>query len=73
MATTQTLSNPLTLSPSRNNAPLQTPADVVPFLASFGLDVPSMLTVANPKLAKTIGARNVGSLCATGAGFGARN
>jgi hypothetical protein len=59
MATAQTLSNPLTLSPSRNNAPLQTPADVAPFLASFGLDVPSLLTVGNPKLAKTIGARSV--------------
>ena len=52
--------NPLTLSPSRRNAPLQTPADVVPFLAGFHLDVPSLLTVANPKLAKTIGARTVG-------------
>lgn len=58
--TMRTLSNPLTLSPSRCNAPLQTPDDVVPFLAGFSLDVQSLLTVANPKLAKTIGARTVG-------------
>jgi hypothetical protein len=60
MASAQTLSNPLTLSPSRNNAPLQTPDDARALLAGFDLDVPSVLTVANPKLAKTVGARNVG-------------
>jgi hypothetical protein len=51
--------NPLTLSPSRNNAPLQTPDDVRALLAGFDLDVPSLLTVGNPKLAKTMGARSV--------------
>ena len=56
----RTLTNPLTLSPSRRNAPLQTPADVRALLTSFDLDVPSLLTVANPKLAKTVGARTVG-------------
>jgi len=55
-----TLSNPLTLSPSRANAPLHVPADVRAFLSGFQLDVPSLLTVANPKLAKTDGARTVG-------------
>ena len=60
MANAQTLSNPLTLSPSRTNAPLQTPDDVRTLLGGFELDVPSVLTVANPKLAKTVGARNVG-------------
>jgi hypothetical protein len=51
--------NPLTLSPSRHNGPLQTPDDVRALLAGFDLDVPSLLTVGNPKLAKTIGARSV--------------
>jgi hypothetical protein len=59
MANVQTLSNPLTLSPSRTNAPLQIPSDVKALLASFDLTLDSILTISNPKLAKTIGARSV--------------
>jgi hypothetical protein len=59
MKPSQTLSNPLTLSPARANAPLQTPDDVRAFLASFGLDVPSLLTVTNPKMRKTADAHTV--------------
>ena len=56
---TLTLSNPLTLSSARANAPLLVPADVRAFLTSFGLDVPSLLTIGNPKVRKTIGAHTV--------------
>lgn len=55
---TLTVSHPLTAA-ARCNGPLQTPDDVRAFLAGFDLDVPSLLTVGNPKLAKTVGARSV--------------
>jgi hypothetical protein len=51
------MANTLTLS--RNNAPLQIPSDVKALLASFELTLDSVLTISNPKLAKTIGARSV--------------
>jgi hypothetical protein len=57
------MANPVSLSPSltvaRNNAPLRTPDDVRALLPSFDLDVASVLTTANPKLAKTQGAHSV--------------
>lgn len=53
------MTNTLPLSPARNNAPLQTPNDVRAFLWSFGLDIASVLTASNPKLAKTMGAHSV--------------
>jgi hypothetical protein len=57
--TLRTMTNTLTLSPSRTNAPLHTPSDVAALLDAFDLDVASVLTEANPKLAKTVGAVSV--------------
>jgi hypothetical protein len=51
-------SHPLTAA-ARCNGPLQTPDDVRGLLGLFDLHVPSVLTIGNPKLAKTVGAFSV--------------
>jgi hypothetical protein len=51
-------SHPLTAA-ARCNGPLQTPDDVRGLLGLFDLDVSSVLTIGNPKLAKTVGAYSV--------------
>lgn len=49
----------MALTLSRINAPLHTPSDVAALLDTFGLDLASVLTEANPKLTKTVGAVSV--------------
>jgi len=59
MAPSLSLSPSPSLAVARNNAPLRTPDDVRALLAAFDLDLASVLTTANPKLAKTQGAHSV--------------
>jgi hypothetical protein len=49
----------LSLSLSRTNTPLHAPDDVRALLTAFDLDLASVLTAANPKLAKTKGVVSV--------------